>query len=257
VSNARDIESESGQPRVDLPTPTAIWVLGAHLFTLLAPVLLIAVADSARGPLAEMGISAELLMVAAVLLIAGSAFEIGQNTVDNWYFTGVYPARWDFLFQLCITAGSLSIALAAWHNHGWAWLAAGALLLAVPLLYLRRGEAWTAVGIAGLLSVLALYETLGTPVVFLQVIIAGTSNAYFLALITSTHAQSLHGALAFANGAGFLAIPWALLAATDTGGPGWSFVIAIAMILVVCGLVFNPILGKLGATPHRGTLSAQ
>ncbi len=250
MTEARQSKAMREGPRVDLPGPTASWVLGAHAFTLLVPLVLIQIAVTSEE-VAKTGLSPGLLVASALLYIAASAFEIRQNAEDRWYFTGVYPARWDFLFQLCLAAGSTCIIMSSDSVPDWAWIIGGILLLALPPFYLRQGNAWPLVGLTGFAAATALYQTLGTPVAFLQVVVAGTANPYFLGLVTQTRAQSLHGALAFANGAGFLAIPWAIAVGSSDDAPGWPFVIAATAILIIVGIAFRPVLGELAATPHR------
>ncbi len=72
---------------VRLPWPTAVWVLAAHLYALLVPLVLVLVVAEHREFIAMRTAFPVLLPAAAGVMMAGSAFEIAQNALDRWYLT--------------------------------------------------------------------------------------------------------------------------------------------------------------------------
>ena len=72
---------------IQLPLPTAIWVLAAHAIALFIPFVLIVAVNHHWAALQELTDYPVLFYVAAGVMMAGSAFEIAQNAVDKWYLT--------------------------------------------------------------------------------------------------------------------------------------------------------------------------
>lgn len=196
--------------QIDLPSGVAAWVLGAHAFTLSMPVVLMVVLWDRRDQLSSALDRPALVLVSAALLLVGSAFEIAQNTEDRWYYTGPYPAFSDLLFTAGITAGLgvLAVAaVAAW----WTVTLAVVALAVVVVLYSSGQPGFPGMGVAGATAAAALYAALDHPGVLLLLVATGFGNAYFLDLVTSTKAQSMHGAIAASNGLGTLVIVWVLV----------------------------------------------
>lgn len=234
--------------QIDLPRPVAAWVLTAHLLTLLSPLVLSWAVHRAGSDLDAHLATPFALHVAAGLFLIASAFEIAQNTVDRWYYTGPYAALSDLLFNGFIAFGLGALALA--DGGAW-WLVAlvVAASVAFPVLYLRDAVPYPATGVLGLAAVAVLVASLDQPVVALLLVFTTGLNLYFLALVVRTHAQSLHGAIALTNGVGLLAVPWAVLAATGTApSPTWPQVAVVAGGLVAVAVVAWRPLSRLAPT---------
>ncbi len=72
---------------VDLPAATAAWVVGAHVLVVLSPLALMRSVYARRAYLEEGG-GADypfLLLAGCACAVAGSAFEMAQNTFERWH----------------------------------------------------------------------------------------------------------------------------------------------------------------------------
>lgn len=214
---------------IDLPTPVATWVLAAHALTLGAPLVLNWVAHRHVDQLGAWLEVPFLLHVAAALFFAGSAFEIAQNTTDRWYYEGPYVAFSDLLFNGFIALGLGALALAV-STQWWVVVLVAVAATAFPLLYLADRVPYPATGVLGLLAVGLWLDAFGSGAILLLLAMTTGVNLYLLALVVRTHAQSLHGGIALANGVGLLAIPWTIegaLAGRPVGVPAVVAVIAL------------------------------
>ncbi len=245
MSSAPDRAGALLAAQIDLRPPVAAWVLGAHLFTLSTPVVLLAVAWDRHAALEATMARPGLVMIAAALLLAGSAFEIAQNTEDRWYYVGPAPALADLCFTLSITAGLAVLAVAA----SAAWWTAPAAVLAVVLaagLYATGRPGFPAMGMAGTAAVVALYLALDNPVVVLVLVTNGFLNGILLDLVMRTRFQAFHGGIALANGLGTLVIAAALRGDTLS----WTATSAVAAVTVVVTLAALPVLRARPASPR-------
>lgn len=238
--------------QIDLPTPVAVWVLAAHAVTLFSPVALALVAQRYAAPLGDVLAGPGWLHVAAALFVAGSAFEIAQNATDNWYYTGPYVAFSDLLFNLFIALGLGALALAAGGGSWWVAPVVVVAAAAFPVLYLTDRTPYPATGVLGILAVGLILQATGSPVVVLLLMFTTGLNLYLLALIVKTRAQSLHGAIALANGIGLLAVPVALLDAVGVVSIGWPPVIAAATVIAAAMAAAWRPLSRLQPTARRG-----
>ncbi|ARN74593.1 hypothetical protein [Oceanicoccus sagamiensis] len=193
---------------INLPLPTAIWVLGAHAFTLLSPLLLMASVHIYWDYLQQVLYAPELLYLSAIVMMIGSAFEIADNTFDRWYLTGLPPSLCDWLFSCCIC---LSIALnitAFMGQYTLLVIAAFAAVIGFAVMYLMDWPQEIMRGGLGIVSAFSLYWVVGDPVAFFS-FLSAYLTVYFFTILKATHAQSMHGFTTIVNAFGMLCTPWA------------------------------------------------
>lgn len=235
---------------IDLPTPVAVWVLAAHALTLLSPLVLVWVAHDRRDELRAVLDAPFALHVAAAFFFLGSAFEIAQNTTDRWYYVGPYPAFADLLFNGFIAFGLGALALAAGGDQVWVVGIVIAGAAAFVALYLAGHVPYPATGVLGIVGVGLLWQALDNPAILLLLVFTTGLNLYLLVLIVRTHAQSLHGGIALANGIGLLAVPLAIVGSLD-GSPVSMATVALVTLGIAVGAAaaWRPLAG-LEATPR-------
>lgn len=241
--------------QIDLPTPVAIWVLGAHAIALLTPLLLLWAVHANWEFVAARTDAPGLLYVAVGVMMVASAFEIAQNTSDNWYLehgmgSTTQPALADFAFYLFSSAGVV-ILIAACMGDSWWLIAISGLLVGVfAFLYLTDRTPFAATAILGVISAITLYMTFGDPVVFIQ-IVTGQLTLYFFILLLKTRAQSMHGCTALANASGLWVLAVAIAGSASGETRSWVFVIGLVIGLGLGAILLKPGLEKLAATPRR------
>ena len=246
--------SQGVRAQIDLPAPVAVWVLAAHAIALLTPLLLLWAVHANWGYVAARTAVPGLSYVAVALMMAGAAFEIGQNTADRWYLekgmgSTDSMALADFLFYLCNCLGTLALIAACMGDLWWLMGFSVAVAGAFVFLYLTGREPHKALGILGLVSTIALYLTFGNPIVFLQ-IVAGQLTLYFFTLLLKTRAQSLHGCVALVSTSGIWAAAWAIFSGAAGKSQTWLFVVAFAAAVALLALALKLRLEQLAATPR-------
>lgn len=235
---------------VELPAATAGWVLTAHFITLLSPLSIIWAAYHYQQFLATALDAPRLLHLAAGLMIAGSAFETVQNTLDRWYLSTETRGLFDGLFGTCICLALATIVVACLGDLIWVRWAAYAGALLFPILYIAGWPVEVVRGALGAASVASLYWALGDPVVLLS-FVSVFLTVYFFRLLMNTQAQSLHGITTLVNVVGAIVIPWAIVnTANGTFMPWWQLLL-LAAALVGSALAAYPRLSKLAPTPRR------
>jgi len=235
--------------QIDLPTGVAAWVFLAHAVALASPIVLTWQAAASGARLRTVLDEPSWLHVSAGFFLIGSVFEIGQNTMDRWYYQGPYPAFADLLFNTFIALGIGALGLAAGVGAWWVIAIVGAASVAFPVLYLTDRTPYPATGVLAIVSVGLLYHRLHDPVVFVLLVFTTGLNLYFLALVVKTKAQSLHGAIALTNGLGLLSIPWALRASQHAHTSARSVIALTLAIAIVAALAWKP-LSALKPTPR-------
>jgi len=240
---------------IDLPLPVAIWVLGAHLYALFVPLVLITAVTHHRDALVTLTAYPLLFYVAAGVMMAGSAFEIAQNAIDRWYLTPDTGSAkgtgfCDLLFHLCIVASQGLIAVACIGDRIWVPLLAIALTALFPLLYLRQIAPFLPLSLLGLLAAVAAYMQLGEPVILLQMLLAPLT-LYFFGALLKTGNQVLHGVTTAAASSGVLFLAWGIHSGA-TGAPhSWMSLIVIVCVTGIAALLLRPWLYSLQPTPRR------
>ena len=241
--------------QIDLPTPVGVWVIAAHAIAQFTPFLLIWVVYDNWEFVVANTYEPGLFYFAAAIMMATSAFEIAQNTFDNWYLepgmgSTTDPALADFVFYL-FSCSSFVILIAACMGN-LLWLIGISVLLVglFAFLYLTDRPPFSALGILGLVSTTTLFLSFGDPVVFMQ-IVTGQLTLYFFSLLLKTKSQSMHGLTAFTSCTGTWFLAWAISGSASGEPKSWTFVISLTIILSIAALFFKPRLEKLQATPRR------
>ena len=235
---------------IDLPMGTALWVLLAHLLTLLSPLTVIWSVNAYREYLDTVMYAPQLLYASAVVMMIASAFEIAQNTFDRWYLVAQPPALCDFLFASLIML-SMAINVVAYLGNYW-WLVTIALLLVLlfSFWYLTGGNIDIPRSILGVISALSFFYVIQDPIVFLP-FVSIYLTVLFLEVLLKTQAQSMHGFLTVIHGVFLLCTPLAIHNSATGQRIELMTVITIASVIVVCAVLIKPQLLKLQATPRR------
>lgn len=238
--------------QVALPGPVAAWVLGAHLYATLLPLVLVLAVQDHWDYVARRADHPGLFSLAVALLCTGSAFEVAQNTADRWYLTpdtgsALAPAFCDLLFFTAVTAGQAVLALALGGSQPWVQWVAGLAVVAAPLLYLAGRATFLPLAVTGVLGTGLAWQAFGDPLVFLGLGMPAVT-LYFFGLLLRTGAQSLHGCttLAAASGLWFTILP--LVNGAAGRATPWPLVLALAVAVALVLVLLRRPLGRLQPT---------
>jgi len=240
---------------IDLPLLTAIWVLGAHLYALLVPLVLITAVTHHWAELTTLTDYPLLFYVAAGVMMAGSAFEIAQNTIDRWYLTPESGSAkgtgfCDLLFYTCIVASQALVAVACMGDRIWVTLPAVALTALFPWLYVHQLVQFLPMSLLGLLAAATAYTQLGQPVIFLQLLLVPLT-LYFFGALLQTGNQVLHGFTTVAASSGVLFLVWGIHASAADTAHGWLGVVVTVAVIGLAAIALRPWLYALPPTPRR------
>jgi len=234
---------------VHLRRGEALWVLAAHSYAVLVPLIVcFAVVDNWTF-VSSTTDNPFLFFAAACLLAAGGAFEVAQNTIDNWYLTEETASAkgaglCDFLFYWFVTAGQALIAVAIAGDNPWVVAIAAVGVLAVPPLYFTSGAYFAALGVVTLLTMVVAADAFGDPVVFLQFLMVG-ATLYFFEALMRTGAQVLHGFTAIAASSGVWFLVWAISNGASGLSSSWGSLVVASVVVVAVGLALWPRLMRL------------
>ncbi len=236
---------------IDLPPRTAVWVLTAHLLTILVPLVLVMSVASNVDYLDTVLDQPELLYVVAGLFIVASVCESAQNTLDRWYLTGTPPSLLDCLFNSLIVLALAFQILAVVGDTTWVWPVAliGALLF--PVAYLMGWLTPPIQAVMGLVSAVLLYRALEQPVVFISLVTV-FFTLFFLDVLLRTRQQVMHGFTTLVNAFSVAAVAAAIYwAAEGDAGWSWAVVVGLTVVLVASAFALRPWLLRLPPTPRR------
>jgi hypothetical protein len=255
MSNSYDIRKD-----VQLPLLTAIWVLGAHLYAFLVPLVLITALVHHWDAVAIRIDYPVLMFFAAGLMMAGSAFEIGQNAIDRWYLTAETGSAegtgfCDFMFYWCIVASQGMIAIGCMGSNIWVMLISIVFIAVFPLLYFRQLAHFAPLAVLGLLSTAVAYLKFEDPVIFIQLVLSPLTMLFFGCLL-KTGAQVLHGFTTAAASSGVLFLAWGIHGAVEAQPQSWPMVAGVVGVTVIVAVAIRPLLLRLPATERTGSLPA-
>ena len=235
---------------IDLPMPTAIWVLTAHVLTILVPLVQVVVVNQHFAYLSSVLDKPELLYVSAGLFIVASVCESAQNTLDRWYLTGVPPSLLDWLFSSMIVYGLAFQVLAAVGNTGWTWPATLAIATLFPIAYLLGLPTPPVQAVVGLAAGVVIFQALNQPVVFFSLVTV-FMTLFCLDILLKTKQQVMHGFTTLVNAFSVVALCAGIIwAANDDKGMSWPVLIGISVVIVGGLLALRPQLLKLPETPR-------
>ena len=192
--------TEQLRAAVDLPPGTATWVLLAHAVTMLNPLVVVWAVYAYPDFVAERAHAPLFFFIGSGVLMAGSAFEVAQNTLDRWYLTPETAscegrAFCDLCFYTLICAGLGCYAHAAAGDLVLPTVIAMAAPPYFAWAYATDRAPFPALGLVGITSSVSLFLALGDPVVFLQTFVGtGMTQLFFKALLkTRNHATTPAG----------------------------------------------------------------
>ena len=249
MSAGYDIRSD-----IELPLPTAIWVLGAHLYALLVPLVLFAAVVHHWDAIIPRTDYPLVLLVAAGLMMAGSAFEISQNAIDRWYLTPETASAegtgfCDFLFYWLIVASQGAIAIACIGSSAWVVVLVAAMVLVFPVLYLRQVAHFAPLAVLGFLAAFGAWRSFGDPVIFVQLVLSPLTMVFFGALL-KTGAQLLHGFTTAAASSGVLFLAWGIHGGATEQPQSWLTVVLIVGATLLLVAICRPLMLRLPQTPR-------
>jgi len=234
---------------VQLSGREAAWVLSAHAYALLVPLLFSLAIWRYWDYLQTTTDEPFLFFIAGALFAAGAAFEVAQNTMDNWYLTKDSASAngvgfCDFLFYLCITAGTAVGAVAVGGDQWWVLLVAVAAVLALPPLYFSNGPHFAALGAANVLAIGLAYAAFGDPVIWLQLLATG-ATIYFFELLLRSGAQTMHGFTTLSASSGVWFLIWAIANGAAGSSVTWVTVLSVSALSVAAGAALWPRLRRM------------
>jgi hypothetical protein len=247
MSSGYDIRKD-----IQLPLPTAIWVLGAHLYAILVPLVLIAALVYHWGAVETRLDYPILMFFAAGLMMAGSAFEVAQNAVDRWYLTTETASAegtgfCDFMFYWFIVMSQGLIAIACMGSNIWVLLISILFIAVFPMLYFRQVAHFMPLAVLGLLSTVAAYLKFDDPIIFIQLLLSPLTM-YFFGCLLKTGAQVLHGFTTSVASSGVLFLAWGIHGAAVAQPQSWTLVLGVSGIVLIIAVAIRPLLLRLPAT---------
>jgi len=240
--------------QVEIRWPEASWVLGAHLYAVLLPLVLVFAVDHHWDYLLENTFRPALFYVVVGLFCAGSAFEVAQNAMDRWYLTkdcasALGSGFVDMLAFWFMTVGQAVMAVAIGGDQWWVNVIAVIAVLAFPVFYLAEKFVFLPMAVVGTLTAVLAYLAFGDPVIFLQLLLAQVTMFFFHALL-ETGAQALHGFTTASAASGVWFLVWAIHNGAAGTPMGWVFVIGVVVAAAMLRFALQPLLSRLPMSPR-------
>jgi hypothetical protein len=237
---------------IQLPIATAVWVLGAHLYALLVPLVFLLAVYHHWDFLAVNSTYPVLFYFSISAMTAGIAFELAQNAFDRWYLVPECGSAegtgfCDFLSFWLFMLSQVMILIAFQGQYFWVLLPAVAAVFVFPLLYIRQSGYFGLIGVVGLSAAVAAYLRLGDPVVFLQLLMSSLTMLFFGALLKSGN-QVLHGFTTVAATSGPLFLAWGIHGGASDSPQSWLFVLLTAFSAIAITALLKNRLAALPAT---------
>jgi hypothetical protein len=241
---------------MDIRGGVAVWVLGAHVWALFLPLLLIRAVVAHSDFVYANTDYGWIFFVAAAFMMAASAFEIAQNNIDRWYLTpGCASADGkgfcDLLFYWLLVASQATVIIACFGDTLWVSVPAVLLSVVYPWFYLRGKLDMAPLAVLGLGSIVAMWLRFNDPLVLLQLLMSPLTAVLFAALLR-TCAQFLHGFVTLVAASNGLFTALIIYSAADGEPTSWG-VVAVAAVAVAALFVAVPQAAKnLSASPRPG-----
>ena len=229
------------------------WVLTAHGIALLLPLALVWAAAAHGDYLAAVTDYPAMFFAAAAVMMAASAFEIAQNSIDQWYLTPETGSAGgtgfcDLMFYWLIVASQALVITACFGGLAWLTVLVWLPVAVYPWFYVRDRLAIAPLAVLGTGSVAAGWFSFGDPVILLQLLVSPLTGVFFAALL-KTGAQSLHGFTTLTAAANVPLLVWAI-AGSAGGEPTPAAVAAALAVLMVAAIALVPRLTRdLDPTP--------
>ncbi len=228
---------------VQLPIPVAIWVLSAHLYALVVPLVLLAAIYRHWSFLQANSAYPFLFYLSVALMMAGIAFEIAQNAIDRWYLTPECGSAegtgfCDFVSFWVVLLAQALMMMAFQGQHAGVVLLGVVAVAVFPVLYTRQTGQFVPTAIVGLGAAISAYLRLGDPVVFLQLLMTVLTLTFFGGLLKSGN-QVLHGFTTVAATSGILFLAWGIHGGATGAPQSWMFVALVAVAAVVIAILLR------------------
>jgi len=239
--------------QIRLPAGVAVWVLSAHLYALLIPFLLVLVLNQYAELVSARADYPWVFYLAIAAMTAGSAFEIAQNTFDEWYLqaddaSANGTSLCDMLFFWCVVSSQALIIVACKGSWLWVSVPAGLLALLYPVFYLTGRLSVLPLSVVGLASAVVSFLSFGDPVLLLQIVMPAVTM-FFFGLLLKTGNQVFHGFTTLAASSGVLILCWGIYRSHMGFADGWLVTVAAVIAAAVLLLGSRRFLASLGATP--------
>ena len=238
MSSVQELRAE-----INLPMPTAIWVVFTHIFVLACPLVFIWAIQNYSALLPRPLAYPTLVNIASAIYIGSTAFEVAQNSADRWYLTEATRSVADLGFNFFMTVAFCMYTFGFSGNTWMFWVSVICTII-YPFAYIKdhpshRGLSGTVV----LLATISFYLTILDPTVFLFLVFTGL-GVFFITFLMKQLAQWLHGIAAFTFGVAFLFWPWAILNAVDGEPNSWAIVIGLTAVVIFVAAALAPVLAK-------------
>ncbi|MDG2154868.1 MAG: hypothetical protein P8M26_02875 [Gammaproteobacteria bacterium] len=240
--------------RVQLPPLVAAWVLGAHVYALLVPLLLLFVVQQQSELVAARADYPGMFSLTVLLMMVGSTFEITQNHVDRWYLTPETASAnghstLDMLFFSFVVLSQAAVVVACVGRTLWLSVPVVLLALSQPFFYRSRFAMWP-FSVVGLTSALVAFKTFGDPVILLQIPLPA-ATLFFFGLLLSTGNQIMHGFTTAVASLSVVFLAWGIHRSGTLVLDGWLVAVAIVIAALLLLLGSRRLLRSLPATPKR------
>ncbi|MGI9308156.1 MAG: hypothetical protein ACR2P6_02770 [Gammaproteobacteria bacterium] len=244
--------------QMDLRGGLAVWVLSAHFYAVLVPLVLIWAVHGNWEYVVASTDRPEFFYVAVGLMMAGSAFEVAQNTVDRWYLTPDVGSAdgigfCDLLFFWFVVASQAAIVIACVGDIFSLTIASVFIVMVFPVFYLRRIAPFLPMSLLGVAAAIGAYVSFGDPIIFLQILLPAITM-FFYGLLLRTGAQILHGFTTVAASSGVVFLAWGISNGAQGAVTSWVAVVVAVVLVVIAGLLVRPSLARLSPTPRSANV---
>jgi len=240
--------------KIQLPAGVAFWVLAAHLYALLTPLVLLLVIQQQAEQILLLTDYPQAFYISVIFMMIGSAFEIAQNHLDRWYLTPETPSAMgvgtcDMLFYFFIVSGQAALIIACMGKMLWLSVSVVLLALTHPLFYRYRKGSSLPLTILGFLSTAIAFKTFGDPVILLQIGLP-LITMFFFNLLLKTRNQFFHAVTTLTASSGVLLLAWGIYRAGNLSLDGWLVSSALVIVAVIVTLGLRRFLESLPQTPR-------
>ena len=237
---------------IEIRGPEAVWVLGAHLYAILVPLVLVLVTSHHWDYLQATVHDPFLFYIAAVLMAVGSSFEVAQNSIDRWYLTPEVASAngvgfCDMMAFWFVGAGQAFFAVGIGGDAGWVVALSVLSVVVYPFCYLTQTAHFLPQTLIGILIAVLGFMKLGDPSILLSILLGFSTMFFFFALL-ETGAQVLHGLTTVSASSGIWFFRWAVENGEAGTPESWTLVITVTVLVFAAMAALRPLLNRLPAS---------
>ena len=230
----------------------AVWVLGAHLYAILVPLVLVLVTSHHWDYLQATVHDPFLFYVAAVLMAVGSGFEVAQNSIDRWYLTPEVASAngvgfCDMMAFWFVSIGQAFFAIGIAGDASWVVAFSVLTVVVYPICYLTQTAHLLPQSLIGVLIAVLIFMKFGDPSIFLSILLGFSTMVFFFALL-KTGAQLLHGLTTASAASGAWFFRWAVENGEAGTPESWTLVIVVTIAVFVALAALWPLITRLPAS---------